>query len=360
MSGRRFAASVVAQLRMYMRRRVAVFWSLLFPIILMTLLGIIFGGSTKGGTVEIVDQAHTPSAAVLVRVLEHNRGLEVKTGADIAKAQAQVRSGDRDAAVWLRQGAGGQVRATLYYSNSSPETAGIIRGIVQGAADGVSVAMSGRPPAVALATRSVDSASLGYVQFLLPGVLAISVMISAVIGLATVLVNWRQRGILRRLKLTPMPLSEFLASRIVASLVVSVIQVAVLIAFGAIAFGIHISTTAWVSVPVALAGALCFLAMGMAVGSLVSAAETADAVTNVITNPMMFLSGTFIPVSSMPAVLQSVARVLPLYYLANGLRDTIVRGEGFGQVWTDIAILVGLAICLFAISVRTFRWEPSN
>ena len=103
-------------------------------------------------------------------------------------------------------------------------------------------------------------------------------------------------------------------------------QVVVLLAFGRIAFGVHISTTAWAAIPVALAGCLCFLAMGFAIGSVVSNPETGDAVSNVITNPMMFLSGTFFPVSAMPSFVQAIARVLPLYYMANGLRDTTVRG----------------------------------
>ena len=75
-----------------------------------------------------------------------------------------------------------------------------------------------------------------------------------------------------------------------------------------------------------MAGCLCFLAMGFTIGSIVSNPETGDAVSNVVTNPMMFLSGVFFPVAAMPAFVQSIARVLPLYYLANGLRDTTVRG----------------------------------
>ena len=185
-------------------------------------------------------------------------------------------------------------------------------------------------------------------------------MISAVIGLATILVDWRQRGILRRLKLTPIPLAEFFAARITASLVVAVMQVVVLLAFGRFAFGIHISSTAWAAIPVALAGCLCFLAMGFAIGSMVSNPETGDAVSNVITNPMMFLSGVFFPVAAMPAFVQSIARVLPLYYLANGLRDTTVRGLSLTHVAGDIGVLLAATAVLAAISLRTFRWEPST
>ena len=200
--------------------------------------------------------------------------------------------------------------------------------MVSGVASKVSIVATGSPPAVTYSSVSVDSSQLDYIDFLLPGIIALSIMISAVIGLSTVLVGWRKRGILRRLKLTPMPLCEFLVSRIAASLVLALLQVVVLIAFGDFVFGIDISPTAWAAIPIALAGALCFLAMGFTIGSMVGEPETADAVTNVITNPMMFLSGVFFPVSAMPAFVQTIAKVLPLYYLANGLRDTIVRNQG--------------------------------
>jgi ABC-2 type transport system permease protein len=135
-------------------------------------------------------------------------------------------------------------------------------------------------------------------------------------------------------------------------------QVAVLLVFGRLVFGVHISTTAWAAIPVALAGCLCFLAMGFAIGSIVSDPETGDAVSNVVTNPMMFLSGTFFPVAAMPVFVQQIARVLPLYYMTNGLRDTTVRGLPLSHVMSDIAVLLGMTLVLSVVALRTFRWEP--
>lgn len=358
MSLRRLWATTLAQLKMMFRRRITIFWSLAFPMILMTLLGLLFGRSIDAGTITVVDQAHTAQSAAIVRALEKVDGVTVKRDtADVAKARQDVRDGDRDAALVLRSSPGGRTVAELDYSNTSASQSGIIKSVVSGVVDRVAIAETGQPPAVTFAQRSVDSASLDYVDFLLPGIIAISLMVSAVFGLSTVLVHWRRRAILRRLKLTPMPLGEFFVSRIAASLVLAVLQVVVLILFGALVFGIHISPTAWAAIPVGLAGALCFLAMGFAVGSLASEPETADAVTNVITNPMMFLSGTFFPVAAMPEFVQAIAKVLPLYYLANGLRDTIVRGQGLGHVVGDIGILLGATVILSAVAMRTFRWE---
>jgi ABC-2 type transport system permease protein len=355
----RFLTATTAQLKMTFRRRITLFWSLVFPMILMTLLGLLFGRSISAGTIAVVP-VHSPAPEAVVHVLEQTRGVTVKTAPTPAKAIQQVKTGDRDAAIVFVPTGNGSYRVRLFTSNTSADQAGIIRGIVSGATDGVSVAATGKTPALVFQPQSVDSASLTYIDFLLPGIVALSIMISAVIGLSTVLVNWRQRGILRRLKLTPIPLGEFFAARVTASLVVAIMQVAVLLLFGRVAFGVHISTTAWAAIPVALAGCLCFLAMGFAIGSIVSDPETGDAVGNVVTNPMMFLSGTFFPVAAMPIYIQQIARVLPLYYMTNGLRDTTVRGLPLSHVMSDIAVLLVMTLGLALIGLRTFRWEPKT
>jgi ABC-2 type transport system permease protein len=83
-------------------------------------------------------------------------------------------------------------------------------------------------------------------------------------------------------------------------------------------------------------------------------------VSNVITNPMMFLSGTFFPVAAMPSFVQAIARVLPLYYMANGLRDTTVRGLSLTHVAPDIGVLLAATAVLALVALRSFRWEPST
>src|SRR5204862_6292173 len=135
--------------------------------------------------------------------------------------------------------------------------------------------------------------------------------------------------------------------------------VAVLLAFGRIAFGIHVSATAWAAIPVAIAGCLCFLAMGFAIGSVVSSPETGDAVANLITFPMMLLSGIFFPLAG-PSYLRAISRALPLYYMASGLRDTTVRGLPLTHVLGDIGVLLAATAILAAVALRTFRWEPST
>ena len=352
----RFLHTTAAQLKMTFRNRVALFWSLAFPIIFMTLLGLLFGRTVDAGTITVVDRAHVAESRAMVHALQRVDSLTVKLGTSPADAEKQVHDGDRAGALVLTPGGAAAVTAHLYTSNTEATQASIISGIVEG----VATRVANPTPAVAFRSSSVDSSSLRYVDFLLPGIIAIAIMTSSVFGLSTILVDWRKRGILRRLKLTPMPLWEFLGSRVAASLALTLLQVVVLLVFGRLAFGIHISSEAWAAVPVALVGCLAFLAFGFFVGSIVGTPETADAVANSVTTPMMFLSGTFFPVSSLPSVLAAVAKVLPLYYLATGLRDSAVRGLGFTHVVPAVGILCLMTVVLAAISLRTFRWEPGT
>jgi len=126
MSLPRIAFTTIAQLKMMFRRRIVLFWSLVFPIILMTLLGLLFGQSINAGTITVIDDAHTPAARAMVVALRHTKGVSVRTDQrSVAHAAKQVRDGDRDALVVLRGYAGGSqigsgtTRATLYYSNAS-------------------------------------------------------------------------------------------------------------------------------------------------------------------------------------------------------------------------------------------------
>jgi len=143
----RFLATTRAQLRMTFRRRITLFWSLLFPMILMTLLGLLFGRSINAGTIAVVP-VHARAPAAVVRVLEHTKGVTIKTAPTADQAIHQVRNGDRDAAIVFVPAAGGAYTVRLYTSNTSADQAGIIRGIVSGAADGVTVAATGKPPAL--------------------------------------------------------------------------------------------------------------------------------------------------------------------------------------------------------------------
>ena len=125
-SGSRFAATTLAQLRMTFRRRITLFWSLVFPMILMTLLGLLFGRSVSAGDLVVAQPVTAAAPRAMVTALEHTKGLSVKTAADAATAIRKVKDGDEDAALIFQPKGDGSFAAKLYTSNTSATQAGIL------------------------------------------------------------------------------------------------------------------------------------------------------------------------------------------------------------------------------------------
>jgi ABC-2 type transport system permease protein len=182
---------------------------------------------------------------------------------------------------------------------------------------------------------------------------------SAVFGVSGSLVSMRQRNIFRRLRVTPLPLVEFTIARVLSQLALAFTQTAVLLGVGAIAFGVHLSSNVVALVPLVLLGGLAFIMLGFLLGAFAKTSEAADATSNIVTLPMVFLAGIFFPLDGAPSWLQAISRVLPLTYLANGLRDVAIRGHSLGAIWPDLAVLGGTSIVLGAIAIRFFRWDST-
>jgi ABC-2 type transport system permease protein len=348
MSGR-LRAALVANLKMLVRDRGALFLSLALPIIFMVIFGLIFGGAGDQ-KLDLGLAGRGPLASALART----PALAVHLlPADLAAKR--VEDGRYQGAVVVEGS-----RATLYYSNTYAAQAAMLRGVVRGVADSVNLAAAHAPPVVTVSPRSVDSSALRYIDFLVPGLLAMALSQSAVFGVAGTLVSWRERGIFRRLRVTPLPLGEFGLARLLTHLAVALGQAAVLLLVGRVFFGVQLGVDVVALVPLVIAGALCFISIGFLVGSFARTQEAASIAANVITLPMVFLAGVFFSLDTAPGWLRETARFLPLTYLADGLRDVAIRGHSIGQTLPDLAVLCGVALVMSVVSLRVFRWEAAS
>ena len=346
MSGRRIFAMFVASVKMIVRDRTALFFSLAFPIVFMTLFGVIFGNANASRPdLDVV------GSGPLVRALQHSPAVKLHLRPDRTIALKRVHDGDETGALIVQGGA-----AHLYYQASSTVQGPILRALVQGVADKLNIRASSRPPLVRVTSSSVEDRNLSYIDYLVPGLLAMAISQSAVFGIAFALVAFRAKGILRRLRLTPMPLWEFATARVLMALSLALAQAAVLLAVGHFVFGVSIAGNLLSVIPLVLLGALCFIAIGLLVGSVAKTEDAAAAMANLVTLPMTFLAGVFFPLDSAPGVVQAVSKVLPLTYLANGLRGVAVRDHSFAWTVPKLGVLAAFTVVIVAASLRSFRW----
>ena len=189
----------------------------------------------------------------------------------------------------------------------------------------VTVAQGENP--VPVVEQAVTTLDVSFMDFFLPGILAMAIMNSGVIGLSTSFVGYRERGVLRRIKVTPFPLPMFISSRIVSQLIVAIPQSLILIGIAQLFFDLTIRGNPLLILIVIFAGSLAFLSIGFAISSVAKNTETAASYANLITFPMLFLSGVFFDLDSAPSWLKPITNVLPLRYLVPGAKTKIQQVE---------------------------------
>jgi len=203
-----------------------------------------------------------------------------------------------------------------------------------------------------------------YIAYLTSGMIVVSLLANGLIGNASTMAVWRERGILQRIQATPLPLWQFLLARIVTQSAIMVIQAFILIATSIVAFGASYTVGNVISaVPAVVAGALLFMALGQAVAALVRKADTVAIVTQVIYFPLLFLGGLMIPVSQLPAPLQTVGAYLPSALIADLIRAPLIGTHLSGIAMTTLPLTTDLlgAIVYFVaaivVATRFFKWR---
>jgi ABC-2 type transport system permease protein len=350
------AAMVRANLKMSLRNRAALFWNLAFPALFIVIFGVVFG---RGTTVEFDVGVAGPESAyrdAVVAALQSNPSFAVSLGDEAEELQA-LADGNRGVVAVFGSEASGSAEALpaviLYYN----ATEGPISQVAVGAVRQTLIDVAGGPPPLAIEERAVTAQDVSFMDVFAPGILAMSLMNSGVIGLATAFVTYRERGILRRIRVTPFPLTSFILARVISQLLVAGLQAVILIGMAWAFFGLHLRGNPLVLLVAIAAGALAFLAIGFAISGIAPNTETAASYANLVTFPMLFLSGIFFSMENAPAWLRPITKVLPLSYLVDALREPMSFGNGFSAIWLDLLALMLTFIIAMAISVRFFRWD---
>jgi ABC-2 type transport system permease protein len=195
-------------------------------------------------------------------------------------------------------------------------------------------------------------------SYLLAGMLGYGIVATAFAGLAINLVIRRESGVLKRIRGTPLPSAAYLSAVIVSVLVVIAFQTVAQLLIGRYGIGASVPAS-WAAFVVAIVlGTVVFAALGLAMTAAVRSGEGSSAVITAVYLPMVFISGSFFSVNKLPGFLQAIADVLPLTYLLELLRSTLIEGKGLGSSLTPIAVLLLWGAAGVAVAARTFQWEP--
>ena len=332
----------LSRLRSFYREPEAVFWTFGFPVLLTIALGVAFRAK--------------PPDPVRVAVVAGPRAEAVRS-ALAAGERVDVRLlGAEEARRALR---GGQVAIVVEpddppayrFDPTGPESR-LARAVV----DDLLQDAAGRRDVLAPRIEPFTEPGARYVDFLVPGLLGMNVMSSGLWGVGWVIVEDRQKKLLKRMVATPMRRSEYLLAFVIMRMLFLVVEVPVLVGFAMLAFGTPMRGRL-VDLGVLMAvGAMAFAGLGLLVGSRARNSQTVAGLINLVIMPMVVLSGVFFSSRHFPALLQPVIRVLPLTALNDGLRAIMNDGVTLGSLSGELLLLALVGAGSFGLALRWFRW----
>jgi len=206
---------------------------------------------------------------------------------------------------------------------------------------------------------TVNGVTIDYRQFFVPSVVVFSLTLTTLAMLVASVVQQRELGILKRRRATPMPAWALIASQSLTVVLMAIGTVTLLLIVGAVAFGVHFPANGLPALVLGVLGGACaFCGLGYALSTFADSADTAQPMIQLITFPLFFISGIWIPISQLPGWLDVIAKIFPVEHVADLVHRAFVGAVPTGPVLIDFAILLGWAVLGAAIAARRFVWLP--
>jgi ABC-2 type transport system permease protein len=371
MNPRVVGANLFVKLMSVYREKTTMFFTLAFPIILILVFGTIFMSQDNVNfhlCVQDLDQSK--SSARVIETLGHKGKFKLTMVAPAVNATQYVRDNKANLVLVIPKGLEkslvrrmvfkdfkASVTVTYIYdpsSSSVPTKMEILNGVIAGA----NQEMSGMPPFIRSVQKSILTRKYRFIEFFIPGIIAMAVMTLSLFGTVNLNTELRQKGIIRKLSTTPISRTEWILSDILYQFILAVISTFAMLLVSYAVFNVSLHINAWLPVFILL-DVFAFVGIGMILTRFVKEAQSAAAAANAISFPMMFLSGSFFPIELMPGFLQTFARTLPLYYVNEGLRASMIFQDNAAAL-RDSAVIGFFAAAVFILGIIAARWEEGK
>ncbi len=357
-----------ASFKSWKRSKGTLFWTLAFPIILILLFGAIFSGV---GDIEydihIIDLDKSEMSQMLVDVFNGTGVLKIKIiNNDIKNITEYIQEKNIKRLILIPQGYESTIQESFidknesvtisyYFDPSEQQSNQVVRGIVSSVIQSLNMNLSGGADIIGINDISTITEDFDFIDFFIPGMIGFTIMQTCIYGSIERNTKFRKYGILRKLLTTPITRMEWIFSKMLFMLFLSFLSTIIITLFSVFVWGVKVNINP-IMIIIIISTSFLFSGMGMLIGRFVKEEETADTAGGAISFPMMFLAGTFWPLEQMPEFLQSFARILPLYYVNEGLRNAMIYINHSESLINAFVVLV-FAIVFFVAGVILTKWS---
>lgn len=347
-------------MKVFLRDRQAIFFSLFFPIIFMLVFGLLNNDETDPIEIGIANLSGSALSAQFMALLDNNPLFTVNVG-DEATLREQLVAGDLSMVLLIPESFAATEESgselTVLVDAAQVQQLALVMPVLDQVLLGIERQLRNTQAMFTLTLVDVKARSQRYLDFLIPGLLAFTLMQVAIAGSGFNIVEYRRKGILKRLFVTPVRPRDFIAGIVLSRMFLCLLQLSVLLGVAVLLLDVAIVGSYVSLYGIIILGCFIFLCLGFMLGSLAKTQQSIMALGNLVIFPQIFLSGVFYPVSSLPGFMQPIASVLPLTFITNALRD--IANDGLSLLATGVdllGILVWLLIA-FVAATRLFVWK---
>ena len=368
------------------RNRMGLVLLILMPIFMMTMVGFIYPSETSLNNVDIAlvneDQGfgnYNLSSTFIMALNSINDNasmIQFKDASSLADVREMIQTGDAEGGIIISSDFssnimnGQQGTITLVTDESNPQMSAIIQTVLNQVFDQMGRALAqqnvqklGVDPSATLAvvepydiqaTGAVEG-NFSYFDFIAPGIMAMTVMMSVMTGLPAAISHERELGTLDGMMVAPINRLSVILGKTLAQMARGILQGVLILVLAMVLFGVNVHGSLVLVFALLLLGVFSFVGLGVVLTSFAKDQETAVMMMTTIMFPMMFLSGVFFPIEQMPWFMQGIAKFLPLTYVADSLRKVMVLGASIPEISSELSILIVFGLVMIAIAVPVFK-----
>ena len=346
-----FIALLIARSKEYYRDHTTLIWTFIFPFIV--LLGFSYGYSGKSEPMMRVGiyparSTLTPEEAANLKPISDFLAIpqiQFVDYDDQALAEKRIERHQLDLLI-RSKGEGVTDRSLAYLVNPESEKGSLVERLLKTSA-----------PQETFQAQSMTGKKLRYADWLVPGLICMNLMFSCLFGVGYVIVRYRKNGVLKRLRATPLSAFLFLSAQLCSRMILLLITSSITLWGAALLIhfpiqGSYLSFLVFTGV-----GSTALIALGLIVASRISSEEVAEGILNLMTWPMIFLSGIWFSLDGASPWVLKIANFIPLTHIVNGIRAIVLDGESLTHLIPQMAGLGGGAIILIAIGSFIFKWR---
>lgn len=344
-----YLSFTVAASKMFFRRKSSIFWSLFFPVVTMLVLGnagfIGYSAPNVGLYIngEINDEA--------VDKLKASNSITIRDYLSESEALVALEKGTLSALITLNNNS--KITVTTREGDIAEQE------VVE---NFVFKMMNENTGEIKNVSNEIAEMNYqGYKGFIVPGIAAMAIMQNGIFSVVFTLLSYKNQGVLKRLKAAPISPSHFIVGHLISRVTIIILQTFVLLLMGVFVLDVSIgqgNIFAWINILfLSFLGGILFLAIGLAISSLAPNEDSAPAIANLVTFPMLFLSGVFFPIDFLPRIIGYISNLLPLTHLAQGIRLSALYGNSSIMTLPQIGITFAWLALSFFICAISFKWE---